>query len=232
MAPSAQWLDYTFSPWIGCTKVSTGCLHCLTDEWNRKTGRARWGVGLPRDPRPDGAWASPVQWNAVATSQKRVFAGPLGDVFDSAGLSEERARFWALVKATPKLDWFVLTKRPENIIAMLPPDWGEGYANVWLGVSVENQEMFDLRAPLVRAVPAQHRFLMFEPLLGPLAVEGHLDGFVWALIGPETGPQARPVDVAWGLSLATACKAAGLGVFCKCNDSAPAGMPHDLPERA
>jgi protein gp37 len=79
-----------------------------------------------------------------------------------------RAEAWAIVRRTPHLTYQVLTKRPERLRECLPPDWGEGYPNVWLGVSVELQRWAAARIPLLTAVPARVRFLSCEPLLGPL----------------------------------------------------------------
>lgn len=81
---------------------------------------------------------------------------------------DARVRLFELIEATPYLDWMLLTKRPENIAAMLPENWGDGYPNVWLGTSVENQEAADKRIPALLGIPARVRFLSCEPLLGPV----------------------------------------------------------------
>ena len=87
------------------------------------------------------------------------------DPFDNQAPASWRADLFALIAATPNLDWLLLTKRPQNITKMLPADWDDGYANVWLGATTENQAEADRRIPLLQAVPAAIRFLSVEPLL-------------------------------------------------------------------
>lgn len=111
--------------------------------------------------------------------------GSAGFAFEKrpATMQHVRRRLFALIDATPNLDWLLLTKRPENIAAMMPHDWvgvvdkvGIGYTkyahhpprNVWIGTTVENQQAADERIPHLLRVPARVRFLSCEPLLGPV----------------------------------------------------------------
>ena len=72
----------------------------------------------------------------------------MADVFDNRAPSVWRADLWQLIRATPALDWFCLTKRPQNIAGMLPSDWGVGWTNVWLGTTTENQIEARRRGPV------------------------------------------------------------------------------------
>jgi len=146
-------------------------------------------------------------------------------------LAEARARLWRKIAATPYLTWQLLTKRPENVARMVPDGWLLGWPkNVWLGTSVENQEAADERIPHLLNVPAAVRFLSCEPLLGPVDLEAtalhdgcdHMGAdcvarrrLHWVIIGGESGPHARPCDVAWVRSLVRQCKAAGVACFVK-----------------
>jgi protein gp37 len=89
----------------------------------------------------------------------------MADVFDNRAPSVWRADLWQLIRATPAVDWFCLTKRPQNIAGMLPADWGDGWANVWLGTTTENQIEASRRIPHLVAIPAVVRFLSVEPML-------------------------------------------------------------------
>jgi protein gp37 len=100
-----------------------------------------------------------------------------------------RADLWRLIADTPALTWTLLTKRPQNIRKMLPGDWGDGYPNVWLGVTTENQEEAERRIPLLRAVPAVVRFLSAEPLLE--MIKPDLRGIAWVISGGESGSKNR-----------------------------------------
>lgn len=136
---------------------------------------ANWGVSAPRYFFGDKHWNEPLKWNRAAMKagvRRRVFCASMADVFeDRRDLIEPRARLWHLIRATPWLDWQLLTKRPENLARMVP--WmsvsdAEPWPNVWLGTTVEDQRRAEERIPELLKVPAVVRFLSCEPLLGPV----------------------------------------------------------------
>ena len=98
----------------------------------------------------------------LTTSGSNAHRGT-GDFF-IAEADAWRPEAWEIIKATPHLQYQILTKRPERILQCLPPDWGEGYANVWLGISVEDQAAMELRMPIFIEVEAkllQHHQVAF-----------------------------------------------------------------------
>ncbi len=167
--------------------------------------------------------------------REKVFCASLADIFeDNPQLVRWRNElFLDLIDETPYLDWLLLTKRPENIKGrMLPPHWRfQGMPdNVWLGTSVENQAAADERIPQLAAVPARVRFLSVEPLLGPINLEAFFYESVderhewfrlranrpdWVIIGGESGPKARPMELAWVRDIIKQCRPAGVPVFVK-----------------
>lgn len=166
-----EWTHHTFNPWIGCTKVSAACDHCYAEAWDNRFGGERWGPHAPRTRTK--TWGNPVKWNKRLEGtgrRERVFCASLADVFDNHRSVEEawRRELWKLIRDTPNLDWLLLTKRPQNITRYLPDDWGNGYTNVWLGTTVENQTEAERRVPPLLRVPAVVHFLSCEPLLGSL----------------------------------------------------------------
>lgn len=173
-----EWTRHTFNPWIGCQKVGSGCDHCYAEAWDARglqRCETRWGAHAERTRTSPANWRKPLAWDKAAKAageRHRVFCASLADVFDNhpSILPEWRADLWALIRATPNLDWMLLTKRPGNIAKMLPDDWGNGYPNVWLGCTVVNQEEADRDVPKLLAVPAAVRFLSMEPLLGPVSL--------------------------------------------------------------
>jgi protein gp37 len=130
---------------------------------------------------------------------------------------------WSLIRSTPALDWFLLTKRPQNIRDMLPTDWGEGWPHVWLGTTTENQEEANRRIPHLVAIPAAVRFLSVEPMLEPVDVAPWLvlpsdDGrapISWIIVGGESGGGARPMHPDWVRGLRDHVHAAGAKLFVK-----------------
>jgi protein gp37 len=144
-----------------------------------------------------------------------------------------RVRLFELIKSTPHLDWLLLTKRPENFAKMLPSDWGSnGYANVWLGVSVENQTQANARIPILLGTAAAYRYLSCEPLVGPVLLPWEAltpmfaaddpryyqpggRGVDWVIVGGESGHGARPMHPDWARDLRDHCTSAGVAYLFK-----------------
>lgn len=211
-----SWTDHSFNPWWGCAHVSPGCVNCYAETLAKRTGHDVWGAKGERRLFGPAHWLEPLRWNAHAETTKvreRVFAASMADVFeDHPAVVEAREWLWDLISRTPALDWQILTKRPENIPAMLPALWGDGWPNVWLGVSAEDQERWDQRLIPLLEIPAVVHFVSAEPLIGPIFV-GHEPGPDWLIIGGESGPNHRPMDPRWAEHLARRCSA--IPVFVK-----------------
>lgn len=122
-----SWCDSTFNPFIGCTKVSPGCDHCYAEAlMDKRWHKVQWGAGQPRQRTSAANWKQPLKWEREAAAfmaehgrRRRVFCASLADVFDNEVPSEWRADLFALIRATPNLDWLVLTKRVGNVVPML-----------------------------------------------------------------------------------------------------------------
>jgi protein gp37 len=179
-------------------------------------------------------WAKPVKWDAAAANGKVgkdgkhwiVFGGDMCDVFDSRGLESERLRMWDLTKKTPHLTWLLLTKRPQNFNKFLPADWGNGYTNVWLGVTVDDRAHGYPRVDILRKTPATVRFLSCEPLLEDV---GNIDltGIDWVIAGGESGAGSRSFDLEWARKLRSCCAKTHVAFFFKQLGSKP--MEGDSP---
>lgn len=209
MNSKIEWTTHTFNPWWGCIKVSEACKHCYAESWAKRVGQQVWGPKSDRRFFGDLHWRQPVRWNSIAAQtgvRPRVFCASMADVFeDREGLTEERARLWELIDATPNLDWLLLTKRPQNVSRMA--GWGAQWPNhVWLGTTVELQKRADEALPFLAQVPAKVRFISAEPLLGPIEIRDWLkESLSWVITGGESGPKARPASPAWFRSLMIQC---------------------------
>lgn len=250
------WADFTFNPVLGCVKVSDACTRCYAAEWAKRYARdVTWGEpGQQATYRrtAEANWRNPIKWNArvakdaplLGIERPRVFCASLADVFDNGWDQKWRADLWDLIRETPNLDWLLLTKRPQNMPAMLPLDWGtDRFHNVWLGTTVENQEEADRRIPHLLAVPARVHFLSCEPLLGPVNITKYLHDSVclfpthgecncsepredhvgWVIIGGESGHGFRTMSMEWVASLRVQCRDAGVPVFFKQDSSTKPG---------
>ncbi len=244
-----SWTHHTANFWIGCQKVSPGCEHCYAEhDTPTRTRRAKglelWGPPktTPRD-RTKGAWKDVLKWNRDAERdgvRRRLFVSSLADIFeDHPMVAPWRAEALALLESCTSLDVQLLTKRPQNIRAMVPPAWlapGAWPAHVWVGTTVEDQRRAAERIPHLLAVPARVRFLSCEPLLESVnltaipyagatlnALTGHIAGpddvtlerVQWVIVGGESGPDARLFAVEWARSILAQCRAAGVPAFMK-----------------
>lgn len=218
-----EWTDHTFNPWIGCQHVSRGCDHCYAETMMAKRyGRVEWGPHGERKRTSEVNWKTPLKWNANSRRfdrdrghRPRVFCASLADVFDNQVPDGWREDLFDLIRACRHLDWLVVTKRPENIAKMLPPDWGRGYGNVWLGMTAEDQKWFDRRWAVLEKIPAAIKFVSYEPALGRLRLptDGSLPD--WIISGGESGGGARPMKAKWVRKLFRDCRRNDVAFFHK-----------------
>ena len=144
-----------------------------------------------------------------------MFCASLADAFDNHVPLAWRDDLWALIRSTPHLDWILLTKRIGNVAKMLPDDWGDGYPNVWLLITVVNQEEADRDVPKLLNTPAVVRGVSIEPMLGPVNLIGKDSGIDWVICGAESGPRRRPFDEDWARYLRRQCEATNTPFFYK-----------------
>ncbi len=217
-----EWTDHTFNPWIGCQKVSSGCDHCYAEALSKRYGWVEWGPHGQRKRTSEANWKKPLQWaKAARTSGKRprVFCASLADVFDNQAPGDWRADLFALIEATPELDWLLLTKRPENIARLMPSKWAltlnHWPANIWLGTTCEDQPAFDRRWPILAKFPVTVHFISYEPAIGPLRLHNSPDQPDWIICGGESGPCARMMEPQWAADIKADCERAGVYFFMK-----------------
>ena len=184
-----QWTEATWNPWHGCTKVSPGCKYCYMYRDKERYRQDPTTVIRAKD------FAKPLKWNDA----RLIFTCSWSDFFITDA-DEWRKDAWEVIRKTPQHTYQILTKRPSRILGNLPSDWGSGYSNVWLGVSVENSDYL-ARIDVLRAIPAKVRFISAEPLIGPLG-EFSLSGIHWVIVGGESGNETgsykyRPCNLNW-----------------------------------
>lgn len=200
-----EWTQATWNPWHGCLKVSPGCRNCYMYR-----EKARYGQLPHQVVRSKSSFSAPLQWR----DPRLIFTCSWSDWF-IAEADEWRDEAWNVIRHTPYHTYQILTKRPERIISNLPWDWGSGWSNVWLGVSIESQH-YVFRKELLAQVPAKVRFISAEPLLGPLDF-GALNSIHWVITGGESGPKARPMKVEWVQEIRDQCLDAKVAFFHKQN---------------
>ena len=208
------WTERTWNPWRGCDKISPGCKNCYMF-----TAQSRYGRN-PAEVVRTGTWDQPRRWQRAAQAAgrtERVFTCSWSDWFH-ADADAWRPEAWSVIRSCPNLSFQILTKRAERIADHLPPDWGVGYPNVWLGVSIEDNR-YVWRADHLRTIPAAIRFVSYEPALGPID-QLDLTGIHWLICGGESGPGYRPMDTQWARDIRDRCHSTGVAFFFK-QSSAP-----------
>lgn len=174
-----EWTDATWNPWYGCHKVSPGCAYCYMDRWAKRSGRDPEKVTRAKD----ATFYAPLYWK----EPRRIFTCSLSDFFIEEA-DPWRDEAWSIIARASQHTFLVLTKRIERVkqrTGGLPLP-----ANVWLGVSAENQRQADERIPKVLQIPAAKRFVSIEPMLGPIQLQQQNPDGYWP-------PQAPQPDIAW-----------------------------------
>ena len=208
MGRTEQW-----NLWHGCHKKSEGCRHCYVFRRDAQHGIDTNHV------RKTSAFDLPLRRDR--NKQYKVPPGTLvWTCFTSDFFIEDadpwRMEAWRMMRQRDDLSFFMVTKRPEHILRCLPADWGEGYDNVTVCCTMENQRRANERMPLMLAAPLRHKAVICEPLLGPIDFRGSLGSWCGQVtVGGESGREARVCDYGWVLDLRRQCVEAGVSFHFK-----------------
>ena len=200
---SIEWTTSTWNPWHGCRKVSLGCKNCYMFR-----DKKRYGQDPVQVVRSKTAFTAPLKWKIPSL----IFTCSWSDWFISEA-DAWREEAWDIIRYTPHHIYQILTKRPERICDHLPHDWGRGWENVWLGVTIESQEYIN-RLDLICDIPSRTRFISAEPLLGTLNFP-RMAEIDWVITGGESGPKARQMKLEWVRSIRDQCIKEGVPFFHK-----------------
>lgn len=193
-----------WNPWHGCRKISEGCRNCYMYFLDHR--RDKNGSDIYRTQ----SFNYPLQ--KTRSGSYKVKSGELIRVcmtsdFFLPEADKWRPEAWAIIRQRPDVRFFLLTKRPQRVVDSLPSDWGDGWDNVWLNVSCENQKNADERLPLLLQLPFKHKGFMAAPLIGALDVDTYLaTGQIEQVVaGGENYDGRRPCDFDWVKSLSRQC---------------------------
>jgi protein gp37 len=204
-----EWTDATWNPVTGCTKISPGCKHCYAERMAKRLkmmGQTNYRNGFEMTLQPH-MLELPLKWK----TPKRIFVNSMSDLFHTDVPLSYIENVFAVMRQAHWHQYQVLTKRSERLLEFSPRlVWSP---HIWMGVSVENSNYVG-RIDDLRKTKAHVKFLSLEPLLGPLN-KLNLRGIDWAIVGGESGPGARPIDVAWVTDIRDQCLRAGVAFFFK-----------------
>ena len=199
-----EWTDATWNPVAGCSLASSGCKNCYAMQmaWrleamglekykgltSKRTKNATWNGTVRLDYK---SLAIPYRWR----KPRKIFVNSMSDLFHDEVPDKFILDVWKVMEDTPHHNYQILTKRPERMKEFVSTKIGRVLPNVWLGTTVESQEVSE-RIRYLRHTPAIIRFISFEPLIGSVG-EINLDDIHWAIVGGESGKKARPIKEEW-----------------------------------
>ena len=220
-----QWTDATWNPVTGCTKVSSGCDHCYAENLANRLLRDVYRRQLPvvdtpanrEDPFAVRVWPERLRQPSLWQEPRRVFVNSMSDLFHRSVQERFIRRVFSVMLETDHHVYQVLTKRPsrarrfvERNLDLFPS--GALPAHIWIGTSIEHQDTAH-RAGHLRDVPARVRFISCEPLLGSVKLD--LAGIHWVIVGGESGPKWRTMDLDWARQVRDQCREVSVPFFFK-----------------
>jgi protein gp37 len=204
-----EWTSLTWNPVTGCSKISPGCAHCYAERMARRLkamGQPNYRNGFQVTTH-EHTLLAPLRMR----SPRAIFVNSMSDLFHNDVPFEFIEKVFDTMSQASHHRFQVLTKRSERLMELSPRlPWPD---NVWMGVSVENDDYL-YRIDHLRATDAAVKFLSLEPLLGPLP-DLDLTGIDWVIVGGESGPGARPIDKAWIVDIRDRCADSRIPFFFK-----------------
>lgn len=206
-----EWTNMTWNPVTGCDKISPGCKNCYAERFAHR-------LQAMNNPRYKNGFKVTLHWDKIEEplswkKPRLVFVNSMSDLFHTNVTFEFILQIFNVMVQAKQHVFQVLTKRPERLLKFadrLP--WPR---NVWLGVSIENQD-YVWRLDLLKKSPAKTKFISFEPLIGQINVDQlSLQGINWVIVGGESGPGARELKSQWVRDIRDKCLEENIPFFFK-----------------
>ena len=217
-----EWTDSTWNPVAGCSIMSSGCTNCYAMQMARRLeamGMEKY-KGLTRRSGKRTVWNGTVREDRTALEipkrwkkPRKIFVNSMSDLFHPKVTKKFIGEVWGVMRDTPHHHYQILTKRPDRMAETLSKICKDALPNVWLGTSVENEDVVS-RIDELRKVPAKIRFISFEPLIGSIG-QISLKEIDWAIVGGESGHAARPIQKEWIDEIHEECLHSGTKFFFK-----------------
>lgn len=194
-----------WNPWHGCTKISPGCKYCYVYRQDERYGSGKCSqecsknanFDLPIKRKRNGSYKIP--------SGKIVFTCFTSDFF-LPDADDWREDCWQMIKERSDCYFYFFTKRIDRFYDCIPSDWGDGYNNVLIGCTVENQDRADYRLPIFKELPIKHKSIIVAPLIEAVDLSPYLDSTIEEVsVSGESGNYARPCDYDWILNIRRQC---------------------------
>ena len=190
-----------WNPWRGCKKCSDGCLHCYIHKGDAKRGINTNEIVKTKD------FAKPIE--KLKNGEYKMKSGLVYLCFSTDFLIEEadewRNDCWKMIKERQDCTFLFLTKRIDRFMKCIPNDWNDGYPNVVVCCTIENQKNADYKLTIFKDLSIKHKCITAQPLLEKIDIEKYLDNIELVVVGGESDINARPLDFSWVLDIREQC---------------------------
>ena len=206
---SIEWTDSTWNPVTGCTKISPGCRYCYAERMAKRLqamGQRNYSRGFKLAIHED-SLDLPLKWK----KPQNIFVNSMSDLFHEEIPPDFICKVFEIMKTASWHRFQILTKRADRLLEMNAGLFWP--SNVWMGVSVENAK-YKFRIDMLRQCGAAVKFLSIEPLIEPIG-RINLNNIDWVIVGGESGPRARPMEVEWVTEIRDQCLSADVPFFFK-----------------
>jgi protein gp37 len=204
-----EWTEATWNPTVGCTKVTAGCKNCYAETMARRLQ----AIGVKGYENGFAFTVLPDRFLQPLTIKKptKFFVNSMSDLFHEKARFKDIDKIFETIRKTPQHYYQILTKREQKLKCYFEKRIVP--ANVWLGVTVENESVKG-RIDVLKLIDASIRFISIEPLIGDV---GKLDltGIHWVIVGGESGTNARPMNPDWPKSIQKQCQEQNVAFFFK-----------------
>lgn len=190
-----------WNPWRGCKRCSEGCLHCYIHKGDAKRNIRTSDIVRTKD------FYKPVE--KLKNGSYKMKGGTIFLCFSTDFLIEEadawRGECWSMIRERQDCNFLFLTKRIERFLECIPDDWADGYDNVIVCCTIENQKNADKRLSIFQGLPIKHKCITAQPLIERIDIRNYLDDIELVVVGGESDYCARPLDYAWVLDIREQC---------------------------
>ncbi len=190
-----------WNPWRGCKKYSEGCKFCYIHKGDFKRNINTNEIVRTKD------FYKPIE--KLKNGNYKLKSGRVYLCFSTDFLIEEadkwRQECWKIIKERSDLSFLFLTKRIDRFLNCIPDDWEDGYGNVTVCCTIENQATADYRLSIFKNLPIKHKCITAQPLLEEIDIEKYLDDIELVVVGGESDYRARPLNYSWLLNIREQC---------------------------
>ena len=190
-----------WNPWRGCKKCSDGCLHCYIHKGDLKRNVDTNKIVMTK------VFSKPIE--KLKNGNYKMKSGIVYLCFSTDFLIGEadqwRHECWKMIKARKDCTFLFLTKRIDRFMNCIPEDWNDGYDNVVVCCTIENQKNADYKLSIFQDLPIKHKCITAQPLLEKIDIEKYLDTIELVVVGGESDINARPLNYDWVLDIGEQC---------------------------